>query len=345
MAFGVASSSRWQTSHAGDPVTVLSRWDGAHFAGVASNGYSTEPGREKEFAFFPLLPLVSRALGGQAHAVLAGIILNQLLLLASLILLARLSGVSQATPLRANPSFWLLISPVGFFLSVYYSESLFLFLTLVAVIAYRKEWLWLAVAAGVLAGLSRPLAITLPVLFLWDIYSRYRHDKLRPGYFVAAISPWVGLGAYVAYVGYRMHDALAYPHIQSRFWGRSWAIPFHPIVREAHSIEHAMLNSGRWSIAECVQVFSTLAALALLRWGWRKIDRNFLFYTAASLLFVHSQSPYGMTARYEMVLFPLFVLVALFAASRPITAGVIAVLTAGLQAALFLDFAGGRWVS
>ncbi len=345
LALGVASSSSSHNAQSADPIRVLSSWDGEQFGDVAVNGYSTELARQKNFAGFPLLPFASRAIGGKAHAMLAGILLNQLLLLASLILLARLSRVDQTTPLRANPSFWLLISPVGFYLSVYYSESLFLFFTLATVIAYRKDKLWLAFLAGLLAGLSRPTAIALPLLFVWDIYKRRHHDKQLPARCVVAFAPWIGIGAYVAYVGYRMHDPFAYSHIQTRVWGRAWAIPFHPIIREAHAFVSAMLNGGRYTVAEFVQVFSTLAAIALLAWGWRKIDRDYVLYAVGTLVFLHSQFPYGTSDRYELVLFPLFILLALFARPRPTLARIAAVASICVQVILFLRYAHRLWVA
>jgi hypothetical protein len=77
-----ATSHRAGLSLPRSPVDVLSTWDGGHYATIARNGYSTVGADAHNFSFFPLLPIVSRLLGGAEHAVLAGILLNQLCLLA-----------------------------------------------------------------------------------------------------------------------------------------------------------------------------------------------------------------------------------------------------------------------
>src|SRR5262249_39317994 len=100
------------------PVAVLSSWDGAHYRHIAEHGYSTEPMERRRLGFFPLFPFLCNVLGGGKHAGLAGIVLNQLLLLGVMLLLTGLSPEGGDVPLRKQPGFWLLVSPFAFFFSV-----------------------------------------------------------------------------------------------------------------------------------------------------------------------------------------------------------------------------------
>src|SRR5205807_2397781 len=117
---------------------------------------------------------MSYLVGGSEHAPLAGILVNQLLLLASIVLLTGLIPNGGTAPLREQPGFWLLISPFAFFFSTMYTESLFLFLSLVMVLASRRHYHGIAFTAGVLAGLARPTAILLPLLLISEVIDALR---------------------------------------------------------------------------------------------------------------------------------------------------------------------------
>ena len=108
-------------------VERLSTWDGAHYAHIAANGYSVEGQDRRRFGYFPLLPAVSRLLGGREHAPLAGILLSQICLLGSIILLSKLMVGERQLPLPQQPGFWLLVNPLGFFFHVFYTSPCFSF--------------------------------------------------------------------------------------------------------------------------------------------------------------------------------------------------------------------------
>src|SRR5947209_13645825 len=72
------------------PVDVLSSWDGTHYRHLAEHGYSTEGTERRRLNLFPLFPAMSYLVGGSKHAALAGILMNQLLLLGSMLLLTGL---------------------------------------------------------------------------------------------------------------------------------------------------------------------------------------------------------------------------------------------------------------
>jgi len=111
-------------------IEILSSWDGEHYTEIASNGYSIDGADRRRFAFFPLLPTVAGLLGGQSHAALAGILFSQICYLGCIILLNNIVLGKKPTPLHLQPGFWLLVSPLSFFFLVFYTESLFLFLTI-----------------------------------------------------------------------------------------------------------------------------------------------------------------------------------------------------------------------
>jgi hypothetical protein len=292
------------------PVEVLSTWDGRWYANIAPSGYSVEDKNIRRFAFFPLLPAIARILGGPSHAVLAGILFSQCCLLGSLVLINKLAEVSETAPLREQPGFWLLISPVSFFFHVFYTESLFLFLTLLMIIAARRQRFGSAACCGLMTGLTRPTAVCLPVIFLWWAMQSLRHRWRFFGLLTCGVAPLFGIAIYFGAVGYLLGDPFGYLEIQRQWWESRWALPFADVVADLKVSFRALTQARFPPPSLIVRTISSLSIIILLFWGWRKCDPAFRIYVIVSMLFIHSQEPSRSTLRYELVLFPIFLLIA-----------------------------------
>lgn len=115
------------------------RWDAVWYLVIARHGYVDDPSA----AFFPLYPLLLRGLGG---SVAAGILLSCACLLVALAVLRELTALELGDEAARWTVLMLAFSPMAFFLSAVYSESLFLALTAGAVLAVRRErWAWAGV--------------------------------------------------------------------------------------------------------------------------------------------------------------------------------------------------------
>jgi len=228
---------------------------------------------------------------------------------------------------------------------MFYPESIFLLLILLMVWAYRSERLLLAGALGLLAGITRPTAVTVPALFLWDVFTRRRAGRtwLRAG--LCAITPLLGFVAYAAFVGYLLDDPLGYVHVQSESWNLQWTIPFLPLVRGTFGLFYDLLQGGFRPIDQFVRLLSAWSIVALIAWGWRTCDRGFLLYLVVSMLFIHSQVPPRATARHELVLFPVYILLSQTRLARSRLAPVVAALLFAMQLYLLLRVATWGWVA
>jgi hypothetical protein len=330
------------------PVDVLSTWDGTHYGAIARNGYLTEGAEVRRFQFFPLLPAISRLLGGAEHAVLAGILLNQLCLLVNILLIGTLVEDGRPAQLSREPGFWMLVTPVGFFFSVYYSESLFLLFSLLLVISYRRDRIVWACLAGVLAGLTRPTAVCLPALFLPDLVGRPRRGEPWMGTLACAAAPLAGVGLYAAYVGWRIGDPLAYVHLHQIWWQGAWAVPFQSLLSDLRLFPIDLISGYLRPADQWVRLASSVSILALIAWGWRKVDPAFLTYLVAAMVFIHSKGDpwaHAASARYELVLFPVFLLLGQLMAGRPRLAWTLATACIAAQIFYFYRYATWLWVA
>lgn len=315
VAWGVAIySARNPVSHqpgvppAGNAVEALSAWDGSNYRQIAVNGYEVSAKGRGLFNFFPLYPGLSRLLGGIDHAPLAGILLSQFLALVCLMLMSVMAHGHEPRSLSREPGFWLLLSPFGFFMLAFYTESLFLFLTLLHYFAYTSRSLRISASAGILAGLTRPTAIALPAMLWVEAIGRWRRKERWFAVVVAGAAPAIGIGIYFAYVAWRIGDVFGYPHLSNQASSNALRIPLHPMAVDLRAWIYNLRWSGTTPLFDMVlRHGSTFAMLLLLFLARRRLPVSWLVYSAAVLLLVHSFFPIGVSSgRYELMLFPAY---------------------------------------
>lgn len=354
-----ALAARYQAPNdrrgAGTAAERLASWDGTHYSVIAANGYwteTTESPRARHVAFFPLFPLAARAFGGVSHFTIAGILLSQLLLLGSILMLGELRSVSghARSSLLTEPGFWLLLSPLAFFCAVFYAESMYLFLSLAAFLAYRRQRFGLAAFAAFLLGLTRPTGVCLSFLFAIEAFIAWRKERLLWPALVCFSAPVVGMCLYVAWVGYSFRDPLAYFQVNSKWWGQEWVGPFWLDAKDLIKTVIASVSGAQRTADQNLRLGSTIANVGLLAWGWRRLPPPLIGYFALSLLFIHVQVPHISTARRELMLFPAFLLLAEWVAYLPastqrwLPVGMAGAATV-LQLRFLYDFLCFRWVA
>jgi hypothetical protein len=313
----------------------LTRWDAQWYAAIARDGYGltrTVPdGRQlSDLAFFPLFPLLERALGalsGTAY-VDAGLALS---LLAGLAAAACLHAIG--TRLHDPRTGLLLVLlwaavPVGIVQSMAYSEALFTALAAGAVLAaLSRHWL-LAGALAALAGLTRPvgLAVVAGVVVAAAVVLWRREDGLRP--VLAVLLAPLGWLGYVAWVGVRLHDPLGYFTVAGR-WGNS----FDGGVAYARWVGGFLGRGWPGPLLGVLLVLGTLAVVGLVVLGFR--DRQppvLLGYSVVLVALAFTTSGYfGSKPRYLVPAFGLLLPLAVrLARARPVvTVAALAVLTVG----------------
>ncbi|AOR33058.1 hypothetical protein BFF78_20105 [Streptomyces fodineus] len=214
------------------PLTLLARsWDSIWYLGIAAHGYghdlpSHDPGPHSDLAFFPLYPVLVRAvtalapLGGGA----AGLLISWA---AAALAAAGIHAVGSRLHGRATGIALVLLwglLPHAVVLSMAYTEPVltaFAAWSLYAVLA--GNWLW-AGSLAALAGLARPngFAVAAAVLAaagaeVWRRRGKVSH-RLWTG---AALAP-LGWTAYVLWVGLRKGDVPGGYFEVQRLWGSTF---------------------------------------------------------------------------------------------------------------------------
>jgi hypothetical protein len=326
------------------PVEVLTAWDGQFYRSIAEHGYPVEGDGRRSFAFFPLYPVLSRLAGGDTHAALGGIIVSQLSLLAGMLLLSVLARGEHVGPLHEDPALWLLVAPVGFFFHAMYTESVFLLLTVGAALAFARSRFAITFALCFFAGLTRPTAITLAVPFFVAAVLAWRRRERWHGPLLCSAGPVSGIATYVVAVGFLMDDPVAYTNLQATYWENSFDIPFRRAGREAFDTAYAIKHGLAVPAWRVLRLSTVVVTGLLVVWGWRRIPLPWLAYVIASLAFIHAIGTGRSTTRYELVLFPVFVLMATSVLAKPKVAPIVLGASAALQLYFLVQFGEWEWV-
>ena len=327
------------------------RWDAMWFLRIAEDGYDPDSA-----AFFPLFPLLVRAgawLTGSP--LLTAIVLSLGCLLAALVLLHRLVAIDFGREPARLCVLLVAVFPGALWFSSAYSESLFLALSVGAVLAARLGRWELAGLAGALAASTRSagLVLLVPLAVLWWGSARRPRDLLG----VAAVP--LGLVAFCAGLGLAGEDPLA-PFAAQETWMRSFAGPFGavpPAIADAWSGSREILAGTpsppgafdlRW-----LNVL-TLAALALVLAAGvgavRRLPAAYALYAVAALAlplsFPVDGHPLMSLPRFAAVLWPLHLWLALWLSRRAPGArwATVAAFAAGL-AAVSAEVATWGWVA
>jgi Gpi18-like mannosyltransferase len=251
---------------------------------IAEQGYD----RSSRDAFFPLFPLLARALGSDFP--LAGLIISNLALLIATWLLgavAMRSGGGADDASRAM--FYLAFFPTSYFLSLPVTEGLFLALSLGATLfALQGRWLGAGVAGGLATATRLAGILLIPLLLLLPA-------TRRSAKFWIALVP-CGLAAFMIHLYRVTGDALAFVHVQARF-GRtfSWRALAAQLGTFAEPWNLVALNAA----AALLLVVAGAHLLARREWA-------FGLYTLGSALLPLASGSFQSLARYAAVAFPLF---------------------------------------
>ena len=287
---------------------LLARWDTAWYFSIATEGYHWDPStfRHENVVFFPLYPMLMRwggyLMGGQP--LLAGLIVSLACFTAAMALVYRLAA-EELGEQHARPVVLLISTyPFALFYSTVYTESLFLFLTVGAFYAMRRDQVALAACCGLAAGLARPNGMWLAAPLLWMAF----HQRGRPrwrhaGALVAALSPIAGTIAYSAYLFFRFGDGLAWVHGQAA-WGLPLAL--RTGAKDAPAFVRAPLQVYTDILVWAADLAAFVVAAAAIKPILKRFGPPYALWVALTIVPPVMAHLFMSAGRFTAVLFPLF---------------------------------------
>ncbi|HEY4666082.1 MAG TPA: glycosyltransferase family 39 protein [Anaerolineales bacterium] len=285
------------------------RWDTLHYQAIAERGYGAFDSALFVPPLYPgLIRLTSRLI--YSDSLLSALIVSNVAALAGMAAFYSLARAEAADPSRARRAvLYLSIFPTGFFWFAGYTESLLLLFSSVALLAARRSrWLVSGLAAG-LAALSRLTGALLIVPVGASALLAVRKDRSwRP--IVAAGGALLGALAFPLYVWLGMGlSPLAPIEVQAARAQGGFAFPG---VNLTIAIQR--LAGGEANFADLFDLALLLLFIGLAVPVWRQLSRPLaLFYLGYLLLHlsrVAEIAPLLGMARYVLVLFPAYLVLA-----------------------------------
>lgn len=296
---------------------ICTLWDNEHYVSIAQNGYVLE----WQTAFFPVIPLLIRLIGQTGV-----IILNQVVLLATMFLLDELSDKKNyyVTDL-------FIMLPVSFFSLTLYTETLLCFLTLLAYYLFVKRrfgyTLGIIIGLGVATksiGAMLFFAVFIGMCYLW--YKR----QLSMSDIIKTYAPATLLSCmYPVYLQIVAGNWKLFIDCQYEYWNRIKTNPIEELMIQLRLIFYKgtdlhfvyRLNEVVTLIVVCFMLFEIYACLRTCRHGeCNRVNAMvmvmymvFSMYAInASIRIPFEHAPTTSFYRYYYSLFPMYILTTFF---------------------------------
>lgn len=348
VALFVASWASYQT-RANEPFgSVLAffarwnLWDSPRYLQIARDGYVSGGEDAKNIVFYPLYPaLVAIVNWFVSNEIVAAFVVSTVASIALAIAFWELVRLDHPEETATNAVLLLFCFPTGYFLHIYYTESVYLLCAVGFWLAWRARGerghpVALALI-GFLAGLARVNGLSLAMAAGAEgLWKRKRWTTL-----LAAGAPAVGFGLYLVANRIVQGSFFAYEHWLSSYWHKSFSLPWHGLwnLVQPYSTDSLALRFTH-ALTEPISWF---VAFALLLAGLRRQPMGYSLYSLINLMLFVSTSFIMSTPRYILVLFPQYIVMARWLQGRPtLTQGVL-LLMFGLQLAYATHFLFDQW--
>ena len=305
-------------------------FDGVHYLDIAGNGYK-DNGR-----FFPLYPLLIRGLSalfgtGKAFGVIqffCALFIGNFAFFLAVIFLYKLLRLDFSEKISFWSIIFLILFPAGFFFATVYTEGLFLlFLVLSFYFARKNKWL-LAGIPAMLLSITRPVGLLIIPSLIYEFIKQKKYLKSNLSfcssrfaveasffifYFLFFISSGLILFSYFCYL--KWHDPLYFFHAQALVKNSrtvaGFIFPLQTVYRYLKILITVSPKIYEWWIA-LLEFVSFWFAGYLLIVGWlKKIRPSYMIFSTLAFIVPTISGTFSALPRYILVLFPIFVALAL----------------------------------
>ena len=307
---------------------LISPWlnfDGVYYLLIAAQGYTVNAG------FFPLFPLsihfitsiFGEKLAFDPIQYFVSIFLVSAYFLASLFILFKLIRLDYKDNVAIWSIVFTLIFPTSFFFAAIYSESLFLFLTVLSFyFARKKNWFLASVCGGLLTATRLVGIAIIPALIFEFILQNPSSLKLRRAgktFFnlksLSLLLTPLGILSYILFNLIKWGNAFYFIEAQGNFQNNRTVngIVFFPqtIFRYIKIIFTVNPNIYEWKIA-LLELSAFFFAGLLLYVAWKKKVRlSYILFALICFLIPVTTGTFSSLPRYVLVMFPIFIALAL----------------------------------
>jgi len=301
------ASSFWDT---------FARYDSGYYEGIAWGGYAPLAGGRSNIAYFPVYPMLMRALGrlfGRQHAAyyLSGIAISWICFILAMIALFQLARLDLPPRQAWRAVLLTAIFPFAFFFGVVYSESTFLLFAVLTFYLFRTRRFIAGGFCGAVATATRvPGILLLPSLAWigWRSAEPAARDRWRAAAGLALAS--AGFAAYCLYIYSLTGSPFEWAATLQR-WGyypgaAAWTAPLR-LIRQLLTHPYLYLTTDRMAPYDVLYGLTGIAFAVAVPFVWRRFGAGYGLYVAVNLWLPLSSGVFEGVGRYCSVLFPCFI--------------------------------------
>jgi Gpi18-like mannosyltransferase len=322
---------------------ALDTFDGQYYQAIAIHGYHSI----ELVTFFPLYPLtinmMAKVLG---NTYIAGIFISWFFGIATLFYLYKLFKLDTNEKNTLWSLFYFLIYPATIVYATIYSESMFLFLVVLAIYYGRTKKWCLASIFGFLASLTRlPGLILLPVLLV-EFYTQNKNEtknKASNLNLIYLILIPLGTILYFYYIGRLSGNFLAPITTQSFYARQNPALAnYLELIKNTLNINQLPFFSYRLSIFELsMTIFFAFSVYFMIK---NKLRASYILYAILLIAIPLSTGNTTSMARFLSASFPHFLLFGIIANKHIYFRYILAVVFILLMIVCTIKFINWYWV-
>lgn len=357
-------------------------FDSGFYIDIARNGYwaANTLHSRSDWAFYPLYPWIISCVrwlfgSGEDAYIIAGVLVSNLASAIAMGYLYALVFGEFGKRAAALTVLYLSLFPLSFYLSAVYPEALFLLFAIASIYYARRQSWFLACLLGGLAALTRAQGLLMIIPIGWE-YLRVTAERYEPlpelhvsslrttlnsirVWFVVrarglwrashSVKNWLnasllllipaGLFTFMVYGLIQTGDLMATFHTEQWGWNRQFTFFGRVLI---YSLRHPIMNQPmEWNfwLLNIILAFIFLGFIVLT---FLRLPSIYALYTLVMVLLPLSSNLLNSFDRYCMLIFPAFLLLALFTQEKRLNLRHFLIGSfAALQAILMLFFVVG----
>jgi Predicted integral membrane protein len=294
---------------------IWSRWDAESYLKIAENGYAATGEDRFLIVFFPLYPLLVAVFRGVfGDTLVSAFFVSGVASVALGLFFYKLVGLDHTEKTARLSVLFMFIFPTSYFLHIPYTESLFLALTVGCFLAARRRNHLAAGFLGALACLTRINGLILIPALCFEILDEYRETRRFDARWIFYGFVPLGFGIYLALNYFVAGSPTMFLTYQREHWFRYFRVPWEGIWETYERMYYP--RAGEAQMQGFQELLFVAIGLFAVVAGWRHLRNSYRVWMVLNWLLSVSTSFVLSVPRYTLLLFPLFMLMALASAGN-----------------------------
>ncbi len=321
---------------------IWKKWDAIHYIKIAQNGYVSAGDDRLLLVFYPLYPLLVAIFDFVLRdTVLSAFIVSGIATVVLAIVMRELVRLDYPERVAQSAVIFLFIFPTSFVLHIPYTESLFLALAVSAFFAARKRRWVIAGILGCLACTTRVNGLVLFPALMFEILAEYRETKKLNAAWAWLLCIPFGVGLYLFLNYYVSGNPFQFLIYQREHWHKSLELPWEGLVTSARIMFGQ--NPSKALMLGFQEICFVAIGLTGIACGLRRLRASYNVWMITNLMMFVSSSYVLGVARYTIVMFPLFIVIALVSQRSRLFKTIATVWSVLFLAFFVSEFVRGNW--